>query len=423
MAEKDKICQLRTLFGECGRELYDKEYCIFHSKNPLKDVKLFQKRLNETFEDKTVEVYDFWKFIFPANISFPDKINKRIIFSEAIFYGDTRFNTTFYKDADFKGAIFRTYTSFSLSTFKESADFWSATFEKDAYFVSAIFQKDVSFESSIFKGLTQFFGATFKGNVKFNYATFEDTLILNEEENNKIFTKKEVDFRYVKFLRPEMVRFKKVDLGKFRFLGTDLRKIEFVDVDWDMKTGRSRVYDAIEPDPVTKKFDYPLIAQLYKRLRVNYEENLNYSQAGDFHIGEMEMYRKGKRDPIDRGIILIYKLLSNYGESYRRPLFWIALLLLLFPFLYMLVGIAPKVEGSQIQYYLDFSLKGLHPTFEMIKDYWSSFIYSFSVSSLIRERPYHTINNLGHFFTIVESILSPVLIAFFLLALRRKFKR
>ena len=113
-------------------------------------------------------------------------------------------------------------------------------------------------------------------------------------------------------MKPEKVIFRKVDLSKFRFLGTDLRKVEFADVDWDMKTGRSRVYDAIEPDPVTEKFDYPLIAQLYKRLRANYEENLNYAQAGDFHIGEMEMYRKGKRDPIDRGIIFSYKLFFKY---------------------------------------------------------------------------------------------------------------
>ncbi|MCJ7498312.1 MAG: hypothetical protein MUO78_09320 [candidate division Zixibacteria bacterium] len=196
-------------------------------------------------------------------------------------------------------------------------------------------------------------------------------------------------------------------MSKSRFLETDLRKVEFVDVDWYKKKGRNKIFDEIMAVP----YDYPLVSQVYRRLRANYEENLNYAEAGDFHIGEMEMRRKGEKNIFNKGIIWLYKLISNYGESYRRPLVWIALLLLVFPLLYMLVGIVPptQINGSQ--------------SFEKLKDYWSSFTYSLSVFSLVRERPYHTINNLGHILTILESIFSPVLIAFFLLALRRRFKR
>ena len=395
MAEKDKKCY-------CGREIYDDYNCIFHSRKLNKNATLFQKELDEIFRDESLNIYDFSHFIFPGQIYFPESINKVIVLNSAIFQEDLPFRPT---------------------SFQQNAYFEWASFKGYANFGEKIFQKGAYFDGAVFERATRFYKSSFKDVVSFNSATFENILIINQAESNKIFSEKEVDFRGVKFLKPEKVIFRKVNLSKFRFLETDLRKVEFVDVDWDMKTGRSRVYDAIELDPVTKKFDYPLIAQLYKRLRANYEENLNYAQAGDFHIGEMEMYRKGKGEPIDRGITWLYKVLSNYGESYRRPLVWIALLLLLFPLLYMFAGITPKIGGSQIQYYLDLSFKGILPNLEKLKDFWSSFIYSLSVFSLIRERPYQTISDLGHFFTILESIFSPVLIAFFLLALRRRFKR
>lgn len=341
------------------------------------------------------------------------------------FMNDVSFSSAiFHDEALFRSATFHGQSWFGASKFMGIANFYNTLFKGYTYFADVVFQSiisflltrfegEVAFYHAIFKDRTSFISTVFKKKVHFLGTTFEKGLIISGEENNKNSFEEEVDFREVKFLRPEISTLYKVNLSKTRFLWTDLRKVQLVDVNWcrGKSRGRNKIFDEASPDPETKNFDYPLIAQVYKRLRANYEENLNYAEAGDFHIGEMEMRRKGEKNPFNKAVIWLYKLISNYGESYWRPLGWIALLLLVFPFLYTFAGIVQytQIDGSQ--------------SVEKLKDYWSSFTYSLSVFSLVRERPYHTINNLGHFFAILESIFSPVLIAFFLLALRRRFKR
>jgi uncharacterized protein YjbI with pentapeptide repeats len=479
MAEKDKKCCF------CNRELYDGKHCIFHSRKPGKDSELFQKELDAIFEDKSLKVYDFSGFVFPEKVSLPKKIDKKIIFSQAIFRGQTVFTSlTFEKEAFFGAATFQSDTMVVSTTFQDQTVFGAATFEGRTYFSGVafnstvnfsnavfqaetdfscvVFQKDALFQETLFKCTSHFWQAIFQGMVSFIFATFEDALVVDGEENNKIFCKKEVDFRDVKFLKPEKVGFKKVNLSNFRFLGTDLRKVEFVNVDWYKKErwldriyrvlsqifvnvgwckesrkrgvdriyrGVSQIYDEIKPDPDTKKIDYPLVAQVYKRLRANYEENLNYAEAGDFHIGEMECKRKSYKTKVGRNLCLtaFYKYVSNYGEGYRRTFYlWILPMLILFPLLFMYSGIEP-VTPSQSSYVIDYDFHGstisVNKVGDWAKDYLKAFVYSLSVFSLVREKQYRPIDNWGHFWMVLESILSPVLIAFFLLALRRRFRR
>ncbi len=419
MVKEEKKCQVVMSNGShCGRILHDWENCFFHSPKEDRSVEFFQDELNKIFNDKSLKNYDFTKFIFPKGISFPLVIDKEISFRDAVFHEEILFwSITFLKSVDFSGATFKGEANFRLSVFEKDAfaDFGGATFEGYADFSVVIFKDQVNFSEVIFNKEVFFYDAFFEDGVTFHFTTFKDRLVIQGHRVNKLFSEKEVDFTEVSLMRPEKVSFQKVDLRNFRLLRTDLRKVEFVDVDWYKEKGRNKIFDEVSPEPETKKFSYPLIAQVYKRLRANYEENLNYAEAGDFHIGEMEMRRKDKKEKIsNRLAISLYKGISYYGESFILPLGWIlAFLLLIFPILYIVVGIAesPKLIVGQIQ------------DMEKLKDFWSSFTYSLSVFSLVRERPYHTINNLGHILTILESIFSPVMIAFFLLALRRRFKR
>jgi uncharacterized protein YjbI with pentapeptide repeats len=410
MMEKNKGCQVTHGEGICGRELYDEEYCIFHSQKPDKDTKLFQRKLNEIFEDESLEDYDFFKFIFPEGISFPEKISKRTSFYDALFHG---------------------VTEFSDMIFEDWVDF-SATFLGKTMFWMVFFQRGASFGGSSFKCEIKFANVTFKyPSVSFMGTIFEDVLIIDEGYNNKIFSEAVVDFRYVEFLKPEKVSFQKVNLSNFRFIGTDLRKVEFVDVDWNRQEGRMMIYDEIAwpYNSGVQDFDYPLIAQVYKRLRANYEENLNFAEAGDFHIGEMECKRKSYKGWFGKNLSLTawYKYVSNYGESYRRPLLcWILPILFLFPILFMYSGIGSVTQNVSpyiIDYDFDASSISLNKAGDWAKDYLKSFVYSLSVFSLVREKQYRPIDNWGHFWMVLESILSPVLITFFLLALRRRFRR
>jgi hypothetical protein len=469
VSETTKRCQVEMYDGEpCGRDLYDENHCIFHSEKEDKDVKLFQTGFNAILAMVAgeVEFYDLTRFIFPYGVVFPKKLSKPVTLWGSVFKGEADFESTAFEDkvyflytvfkgkANFESAIFKGQADFENSTFEGKAHFRRAAFEGDTsfdgvafrsvvYFADAVFKGGVGFGMTLFKHEADFWGTLFKSgvlfwgtrfedNIDFTYANFEDTLLINAEAHEKKGITREADFRWANFSKPEKIEFQKVDLSCVRFLETDVRKVHFTDVDWNKEKdkGRNRVFDEVSPDPETKKFDYALIAQLYRRLRANYEENLQYPEAGDFYIGEMEMTRKAQTSIFKKLPLLFYKAISNYGESYYRPLFWIAAIFLLFPLLFMFSGIQPMIfdpgmtSSQYISYKFDFSsLESVAPTWDELGDYYTCFLYSMSVFSFIRDKKYTTIDNWGHTFFVLESILSPVTLAFFLLALRRRFKR
>jgi len=257
-------------------------------------------------------------------------------------------------------------------------------------------------------------------------------LVLSVKDGDEEGFRGEVDFRSVTLGKPERVEFQRVDVSTTRFLHTDLRRVNLTDVRWHKKkdTGRNMLFDEVSPDPKTGKLDHALVGQAYRRLRANYEENLQYSEAGDFYIGEMEMTRRAEKNIFKKLPLLFYKAISNYGESYYRPLCWIAAILLIFALLFMFAGIEPvsldrdNQTADIINYRLDFcSIESFAPTWEKIGDYRTSGLYTLSIFFLVRDKKYTTIDNWGHTLFVLESVLSPVTLAFFLLALRRRFKR
>lgn len=415
---------------------------------------------------------------FKGEVEFIDSVfSEKAYFRGAGFGGITHFGAaTFQSDADFQEASFgaevhflyakfRGNATFVRANFKErvelvaatlgglawftdttfegdadftrivcngQARFWRAVFHKNADFSGAKFRETIEFWSSKFKGAVYLSDAMFEEDANFGRACFEDILVINTEQKDKKGFRRAVDFRWVKFANPEEIHFQKVDLSTFRFLETDVRRVHFTDVDWykEKNKGRNKVFDEVSPDPKTKKFDYALIAQLYRRMRANYEENLRYSEAGDFYIGEMEMTRKAERNIFKKLPLLFYKAISNYGESYYRPLCWIAAILLIFALIFMFAGIEPvsldrdNQTADIINYRLDFSsFESFLPSIQKIKDYRTSALYTASIFFLVRDKKYTTMTSWGRFLFVLESILSPVTLAFFLLALRRRFKR
>ncbi len=183
----------------------------------------------------------------------------------------------------------------------------------------------------------------------------------------------------------------RIDASKMLFAHTDVSRIRFQNVKWEGERpwrtrlgallwpnrapvwrvadefyvrdlpGR-RAHPEFEP-PDGEGLDPSLVADIYKGLRASYEENLRYSDAGRFHIREMEMRRlarglEGTRDAARTGeasgvgkagegggaveaaepgkagagtlswrwlrrnvsLLNLYRLTSNYGESPGRVL-------------------------------------------------------------------------------------------------------
>jgi hypothetical protein len=129
----------------------------------------------------------------------------------------------------------------------------------------------------------------------------------------------------------------------------DIENIDFIDELWLRKNGklntRKIIVDEIfllkqieDDKSVPYNITPDQVTQLYRKLRNNFEESKRYSEAGDFHIGEMEITRKYtidqdgtvlKKSWFDPLKILLtsYSLVSQYGESIASPLLWSILLI------------------------------------------------------------------------------------------------
>ncbi len=152
----------------------------------------------------------------------------------------------------------------------------------------------------------------------------------------------------------------RMDGSKILFAHTDVSRIRFENVRWDGEPAfkpatRSQVRVADEfyltdgsgerthsdfPPSDADKIAPPIVANIYKGLRRSYENNLHYSEAGPFHVREMEMRRFILEQEIQNTSrcerrsarwhlwwLDTYRLMSNYGESYGRALAWIGALI------------------------------------------------------------------------------------------------
>jgi uncharacterized protein YjbI with pentapeptide repeats len=160
-----------------------------------------------------------------------------------------------------------------------------------------------------------------------------------------------------------------VDLSRVRFLFADVIRMEFGNVTWGAHPRGCVVEEAwLGKEPF---LSYVHVAELYRALRQNYENQLRFSEASDFFVREMELLRKKPRywkllvvsnkpfrESIGRrlrmtsawvrsyfSIAELYNLLAEYGESYSRTLYWsVASILFIYPLIrFLRDGISTKI--------------------------------------------------------------------------------
>lgn len=338
----DELCQIEMNDGNpCGRQMYkDKKKCIFHLENKSDDdAKIFEiafwKELDRMENDKDIRELDFTRFIFPARIDFHGHL-----FEKHVNFSDAQFNDI----AVFSQAHFNNITVFSNAHFNKNVSFAGTHFNKHVSFQITHFKK-----SAYFNG-TEFHSGTFYNAVFWDAGYFIGTKFLPNKENINLFGNGRpfddlIFFEDVKFHQPKDVRFHNIDLSNVSFMNTNVTEVEFLDANWAKKNGRLAVIDEtlIEKKPYSTT--YGAVAQLYRRLRLNYENNYRFSEAGEFFIGEMEMLRLdvNKNNEKKSNIVLrlkknvsflgLYKLLSLYGESYIRPMIWALIVIVSYPML------------------------------------------------------------------------------------------
>jgi uncharacterized protein YjbI with pentapeptide repeats len=332
-------------------------------------------------------------------------------------------------DADFSGAAFNGRGIFHYTEFGAKATFATAVFNSFAHFEKAKFG-NASFDSTVFKSRVDFGGVTFVSRASFQYAKFHNIghfVAIGKSEGlgpSKIKTDSEVYFSYVDLFTPDArLIFDALNLRDWSFGWTvglsDYRLFQFEDVEWKKK-GDNRKFTRDEDLAINEKGEFlcEMAAEVYRRLRKNYEDRLAYDTASDFHIGQMEMHLLNPSTSKPKKFFLWwYKWISNFGESVGRPLWWFTGLWLVFALIWSLKGF--EYNGGSVN--LDLPRPWLMaPGFELAKDIGRGLLYSLKTFLSLPDLKEGVLSQtLGA----VQRLAGASIATLFILALRRAFRR
>ena len=107
--------------------------------------------------------------------------------------------------------------------------------------------------------------------------------------------------------------------------GTNFRGSRFLAVNWyQSELGRDGLYDELliknTADAHFRQKNLSILEDSYRNIRAALEENLRYSAAADFYVGEMEA-RRSQLNLLERHFFSIpawYQAVSNYGTNVLR---------------------------------------------------------------------------------------------------------
>jgi len=432
-----------------------------------KDGAAFQREFERILDEAGTGVADFTLFVFPSADYERREFKARCVFYNVAFAQPAVFfEARFEQDAEFTGAAFKHNAifgkawfmgnvTFLVARFDQEADFSQTTFSRDAEFSGATFAQHAEFIAAAFKLVAYFIGAKFLGTAGFRGTEFrEDEGLLPGPV-----------FCLAEFSRPETIVFYKTYLGQALFHNCDVSKLNFSAVYWRerRKNGKRMVFEevvtpvsygettrALRPkkgDPNER--DYGLIAELYQQLKKNYDERKDYWTAGDFHYGEMEMKRMHSRGKSrsarwfhrNLGLVAWYKYASQYGESYARPFVVLMIVLGIFTLLFPWAGLErnestphspasaqapPAAAASELSYRHFHDFVRAYPGRKWTGPaafFGNSLMTVLSVAGFQKELKYEPSYPWGRALALLELLLTSTLIALFLLAVRRQFKR
>lgn len=275
----------------------------------------------------------FYNTIFHESTSFTfSSFNENVFFSFAEFLSiSNSFQYTSFKksvnftqatltNARFKEAEFCDDALFSKTKFCDDTSFWNSRFLKDAIFKDSTFFDSVDFSESQFCSLGEFEGTTFTKHANFSKVSFEDKIKFNGNLS--------------------MVSFLDTDIKKIIFGNNSTWKVQ--DLDSKLNSTRKntdfKIYDEKkleESNEITINLES--VKNVYRDLRDNFDQNLQYDTAGEFFVREMELNRKyeekqqanrfiTKKKFLFKRVIFSfywwYNLIAQYGQSYYRPIYF-----------------------------------------------------------------------------------------------------
>lgn len=389
---------------------------------------------------------------------------KYVSFRFTKFLGDATITANFAENADFHFTTFEGEARFLYCTFNKEVDFTKARFKDKAVFFSG-FKNDAWFIESIFErsaefAVSNFSQADFRRAQFHSFATWENcgfskgAVFSGTQFSSPDLALPQASFALATFDSPDSVVFHDVDLSRTLFNNCDISDIRFTSsVRWDTaprhrarlyNDRKAVLYDEIVPyregwtDSLFRdgERDYKAVAQAYQRLKKNYDGQLDYWTANEFHYGEMEMQRCDR--PTTGPILALrrwwhprlsfkawYRYASDYGNNYSKPMHWLIAVLIVFALLVPVAGLQRNDTSKPETYYSVW--KAATSPHQRLR--WEtgligkSLLTAVDTATFQKGAEYTPAYPWGRALAIVETLLTSTLFALFLLAVRRQFRR
>ena len=468
-AEEFRLCKDEPTVDYTDED--GREYCVFHAPQGSKGITLREfnglifTAINSTRETK--ETCNLSGTIFEGDISFSqygkDNPMPSVSFSDATFSGAAEFSrvhfadyvdfrnvhfsgksifdkTQFRKNAFFDNAKFKEDTFFNDAGFDQIVEFNKTQFSKDAYFSGTQFLAKASFLYSIFNGManfhitqfhgrTEFVNAQFNRGAKFFLTEFEGLVYFSGAHfNGEVYFHESIFFHCADLQRliiNNKIHIEAVDLSKTSFLGTDLRKIDFINCTWNKEIKSKVLYDENMLTEKNNKIssnkeDCRKVATLYRMLKQKSKEDHNESEVSEWHYREKEVQRKGRL--LNNRFMLIlsylYWLSSGYGERAGKAALILLIIIVLLSLSFVLSGLTPVDEAG---IHGITSIKGLTGLCNF-NNLWMLPVNTFQYA-LFRAPYFKPASIFGEYLKLFTQIVVPIQIALFALAVRNRFRR
>lgn len=419
----------------CDREaVYPDNSCILHTTSEKNEVE-FRKTFNDHLErigfncshfvipiriDRTFfsnkefdETLSFKNSVFKEQLNLYHKeFKKGVNFNNCVFEKYAEFiDCKFISRATFFNTRFKGSINFADSEFEDHAEFILAKFHQRADFFNTNFRKDVDFRDANFSGEARFLETNFfeTSKVLFESSSFSGSTLFAGTNEELIFQNVELSFNDVIISPSASLSFNNANLERSTFTRTPVQNFVFNSVKWPYSRDKICTFDEINS---SEELQFNNLEELYRQLKLNYENRKNYILASEFHFSEKETQRKNTNTKLYLRILLtLYKLFSGYGERAKNSFFSLLILIIATTLLYLYFGF----EGSnEIKYHYSIN------TFSSIAN---AVLCSIKSTFFVRPLGYKFINYGSEITYIIQSILSPILIGLFALAIRQKLKR
>jgi len=252
---------------------------------------------------------------------------------------------------------------FSKCVFDDSLSFGQSNKLKK---ISKLEIENCTFEDTFNMSCIQFEKkAFFRGLIFKKYPSFFHDILIAKNCN--------IDFKYSNL---ENVIFQDTDFEFFTFKDFDITNVEFRNCFWKEEkkhfiTRNIIIIDADKTEDIDNRIK---LKDIYVKLKLNSQKSSDFINYGKFYISEQETKRRIhylKKDWTEYILLGFHKAISSYGENFKKPLFFVLLLVFVFATLFMFTGF---YVGERLVEY-DFAIDASN-LIKTANDFRYAFVYS-----------------------------------------------